>query len=171
MLIQPDKSALGDGRLDEVESLARLKERNARDAAKNRIPDQDVLENKAAALGMPLQPNELIRRIQRLNPKIIVEPGGVRNAVAVRYPKKDEKGVETKEYVTGFYIDQPMPEFSCVVVDNRGLPLREVRGWRTVIMALIRVKALKPQQVEVVFGRANGQRATLWDKHMQHERK
>jgi hypothetical protein len=171
LLIQPDRNELGDGRLNEVESLAKLKEQNNKSAEQFRIPDQDVLENREAALGWPMQPNDLIRRIQKLNPKIVVEPGGVRNAVAVRYPKLNENGELVKAYVTGFCIDMPLPEFSAVVVDARGNPVRELRGWRTILAALVRQKCLTEKQVTLTFGNANGQRAELWNKHMQQERK
>ncbi len=170
MLIQVDRNELGDRRLNAVEAVARAKEENKRLAAANKIPDQDVLEDKKKALGYPLSPNELIRRIQKLNPKIIVEPGGARNAVAVRVAKKNENGEVEKVYVTGFYIDQPMPEFSAVVVDSRGLPVRELRGWRTVLLALVRQKLLTLKQVELTFGNANGERSVLWNKQTQTER-
>jgi hypothetical protein len=168
MLIQPDRNELGDKRLNEVEGLAKAKEENLALAAQNKIPDQAVLEDAKAALGMPLHPNELIRRIQRLNPRIIVEPGGVRNAVAVRTLAFDtEIGKEEKKYITGFYIDMPMPEFSCVVLDNKGLPVKEVRGWRTVLLALIRQKLLTKKQCDLTFGKAQGQRTSLWDRQTQ----
>jgi hypothetical protein len=171
MLIQIDKNELGDKRLNEVEGVAKLKEENRKLHDANRIPDQDTLEDKRAAHGMPMSPNELIRRIQNLNHKIIVEPGGAANAVAVRHAVKQPDGTMTKEYITGFYIDQPMPEFSCVVVDNKGLPVREVRGWRTVLLALMNVKLLSLKQVELTFGKANGQRAILWDRTNQARNK
>ena len=172
MLIQTDKNELGDKRLDAVEGLAKIKEENKKLSDKNRIPDQDILEKREMALGFPLSPNDFIARIQRLNPRIIVELGGVKNAVAVRYAKLNpETGKYEKEYVTGFYVDHPLPEFSSVLVDGKGLPIREIRGWRSVLLALMRQKLLTLKQVELTFGKANGQRAILWDKQTQAERK
>ena len=164
MLVKADASLLGDKNLQDKEAVAKVKEENIALAQKNRIPDQDILEKREMAMGLMLQPNEFIRRLEKLNPKIIIEAGGVRNAVAVRYPKLQEDGTLRKEYVTGFYVDAPLPEFSSVVVDNKGLPIREIRGWRSVLLALYRQKILNLKQIEIMFGKALGRRATLWDK-------
>lgn len=171
MLVKDDSALLGDKYLNEVEGLAKIKEENKVLTDKNRIPDQEILEDKRAAVGLTMEPSELINRIQRLNPKILVELGGVKNAVAVRYVKKSEEtGKDEKVYVTGFYTDHPLLEFSYVLVDNKGLPVREMRGWRSVLLALIRQKLLTMKQIELIFGKANGQRAILWDKQTQAER-
>jgi hypothetical protein len=170
MLIQPDKKLLGDKYLKDAEAVARLKEDNAKATAQNRIPDQNLLEDKKAALGIPLAASELIIRLQKLNPKIVIQQGGVRNAVAVRYPMKDEKGNEVKEYITGFYIDNPLPEYSCVVTDARGLPWREIRGWRTVLTTLIRRGIITEKQADLTFGKPGSWRSILWDKARHSER-
>ena len=164
MLVKADKSLLGDKNLQDKEAVAKVKEENKALASQNRIPDQDILEKREMAMGLMLQPNEFIRRLEKLNPKIIIEAGGVRNAVAVRYPKRQEDGTIHKDYVTGFYVDAPLPEFSSVVVDNKGLPIREIRGWRSVLLALFRQKIVTMKQLDLTFGKAMGQRAILWDK-------
>lgn len=169
MLIQPDKNLLGDKHLKDAEAVAKIKEDNKRLTDQNRIPNQALLEDKKAALGIPLQPSELIMRLQKLNPKIIVQQGGVRNAVAVRYPTMVE-GKEEKKYITGFYIDNALPEYSCVVTDDRGLPWREIRGWRTVLTALIRQGILTEQQCDLSFGKPGTMRSVLWDKQRHAER-
>lgn len=163
MLIQPDKSKLGDGNLQDSEAVAKLKEENLRRSSENRIPDQDVLENREAALGHPMLPSELILKLQKLNPKILIEKGGVPGSVAVRYvpPGKTEK-----VYVTGFPTEYPLPEFSAVVVDEKGLPWKELRGWRSVLLALDQKGLLTREQVKLTFGYPTGQRAILWDKHL-----
>jgi len=164
MLIQPDRNELGDARVKDAEAVAKVKEENRNRANQNRVPDQDILEDKQAAMsGLSLEPSEVIIRLQKLNPKIVIQQGGVRNAVAVRYPKLVD-GEMQLEYITGFYIDSPLPEFSFVVVDNRGLPWREVRGWRTVLSQLIRAKVITKKKADLMFGTANGQRAVLWDR-------
>jgi hypothetical protein len=174
MLIQPDKELLGDKHVKDAEAVAKLKEDNKTATAKLRIPNQDLLEDRAAALGIPLHPSVLISRLQKLDPKIIVEQGGVRNAVAVRYPRiSPETGEMEKSYVTGFYVDNPLPEFSCVVVDNRGLPWREIRGWRSVLIALIRQNIVTEGQCDLIFGKNDGKRAVIWNEsnYAQRNRK
>lgn len=171
MLVKDDVSLLGDKFLNETEGLAKIKEENQKLSDQSRIPDQEILEDKKAAVGLTMEPSELINRIQRINPRILVELGGAKNAVAIRCVRKNpETGVDEKAYVTGFYIDHPLLEFSCVLVDNKGLPVREMRGWRSVLLALVRQKLLTLKQVELMFGKANGQRAILWDKQTQAER-
>lgn len=167
MLIYDDSRKLK--RLDEVESLASIKEGNAAMTAKMRIPDQDILENREAALGWPMQPSEFIRRIEKLNSAIKIQTGGVRGAVAVRAPQLVDGKMELK-YISGFYVDQPLPEFSCVVLDDKGLPFREVRGWRTVLLGLVKAKVLTIEQVDLTFGKPNGGRAILWQKQTKDKR-
>lgn len=150
-----------------AEAVAKAKEETRKQATQHRVPDQDVLENREAAKGYYLEYSELIARIGRLNSKILFQKGGVDNAVAVRFPKPDGMGGHTLEYVTGFFC-QPLPEFSSVILDDKGLPVREVRGWRSVLHALIRAGALTKRQCDVVFGPAVGQRSSLWYRHLQH---
>jgi hypothetical protein len=164
MLVKADKSMLGDKYLRDREAVAKAKEENQAAAAASKIPDQDILEKREMAMGLMLQPNEFIRRLEKLNSKLIIEAGGVRNAVAVRYPKMQEDGTIEKAYVTGFYVDAPIPEFSSVIVDSKGLPVRELRGWRSVLLALYRQKIVTLKQLDLVFGKAQGQRSVLWNK-------
>jgi hypothetical protein len=148
-----------------AEAVAKAKEDNKRLASKSRITDQDILEDHEAAQGIELHHNELIRRIQLLNPKILIMPGGINGAVAVRYPKF-EFGEWSNTYITGFYL-QPLPEFSSVTTDANGLPHREIRGWRSVLLALIKAGALDRKKVDALFGPARGQRSGIWYRTLQ----
>lgn len=168
MLIKADRDLLGDKLLDLKEKNERMREENKQKAAQFRIPDQQLLENRDMARGWMMDWQELVRRIVKLNASIRVEQGGIPNAVAVRIVKQ-VCGEEVKQYVTGF-VKEPLPEYSSVTVDKNGLPVREIRGWRSVLNALIRAGALTLQQVEVTFGPATGQRAILWDRQMQSKR-
>jgi hypothetical protein len=144
-----------------AEAIEKATEDTRKAASANRIPDQAILENHEAARGVPMEANELIRRLQKMNSKLVIVPGGVPNAVAVRYPKKNESGEIEQAYITGFYLER-LPEFSSVTVDNMGLPHREVRGWRSVLMALIDNSILDRAKVDLMFGPALGQRTGLW---------
>lgn len=151
-----------------AEAAAKAKEDTLALAAKNRIPDQDLLEETEMAKGYYLDHNELIRRLQRLNSQILIQQGGVANAVAVRYPLMED-GELKQQYVTGFFLE-PLPEYSSVTTDDKGLPVREIRGWRSVLLALIRVGALTHSQCDVMFGPAAGQRSGLWYRSRQAQR-
>lgn len=162
MLIQPDSSKLGTKTPVDAEAMAQLKEINLRKAEEFKVPDQEILEDKVAALGHPMQPSDFILRLQKLNPKILIEKGGVRNSVAVRYVPR---GQADKVYVTGFPIDIPLPEFSAIVVDDEGRPFRELRGWRSVLLALVKKDLITMHQVKLTFGYPTGRRAILWEKN------
>lgn len=149
-----------------AEAIAKATEETRAIASINKIPDQYILENHEAARGVPMEANELIRRLQKMNPKILIQPGGVPNAVAVRYPTQNENGEIEQMYITGFYLEK-LPEFSSVTVDNMGLPHREVRGWRSVLMALIDNNILNRTAVDLMFGPALGQRTGLWYRQLQ----
>lgn len=153
------------------EAIVKAKEDTKKLASKNHIPDQDLLANHDMARGVELEANELIRRLQLLDPKILVQKGGIEGAVAVRYPLKDEETGEIKpQYVTGFYL-QKLPEYSSVTLDNMGVAHREIRGWRSVLMALIQRGILDPKKVELLFGPALGQRTGLWYRGLQGQGK
>ena len=151
MLIQTDKNELGDKRLDPTENLAKLKEENAQLTAKSKIKDQSLLENKDMAIGSPMEWSGLVYLLKKMNTQIIIEDGGVRNALAVRYPGKLADGTFGKRYVTGFY-KEVMPEFSCILSDERGRATRECRGWRTVVLALIRQGIIRYKDAVETFG-------------------
>src|ERR1039458_8096558 len=169
MLIQPDKSQLGDSHLDEVENLSKLKEGNAVRTEKLKVHDQATLENKDMALGTPMGWQDLVRLLAKMNHKIICEDGGMKDAIAVRYPAMQEDGVYGKKYVTGFY-KEVLPEFSHITTDERGLPKREVRGWRTVVLALIRQGIVSYRDAVEVFGEPNGVRSGRWHELLQNSK-
>ena len=88
MLIVPDKKFLStDQYLSPAENVAKLKQGNRELAAEKRIPNQDLLENQDMALGQPMSPVIFIQKLRKL-PNVIVEQGGISNAVAVRTPIK-----------------------------------------------------------------------------------
>jgi len=159
-----DKSSLGDINLSPAEAVKKATEENRKLASVHRIQDQALLENHDMAEGRPLEWSELARRICKLNPSLVVEPGGVFGAVAVRLIGRGETGEVEKRYLTGFYMDK-LPEFSRVCVDKNGLLVAEERGWRSVLQALIHGKAITKAQADREFGPALGRRTELWDRN------
>lgn len=161
MLIQPDSNDLGDKRLDATENLAKLKEDNLKLASKFKLPDQTVLEDAKMAVGTPMDWHDLVRLLEKMNPKIKCVDGGMANAIAVRYPAMQEDGVFGLKYVTGFY-KEVLPEFSNVSTDVRGLVVRENRGWRTVVLHCIYQGIVSYKDAVDVFGEPNGVRSGRW---------
>lgn len=168
MLIYDDSSSLGDKKLNEVEGTARIKEDTLSKREKFKHPQHDILINHEMAEGNSMEPAEFIRRLQALDPSIIVEAGGIPNACAVRVicwddnPNSDEYGKFIRKYVSGFYTDRKLPEFSSLIVEDDFTPRREVRGWRTVLLQLINQKVVTYKQVKTAFGDPSGKRNSLW---------
>ncbi len=174
-IIITDSNELGDKRLDPKEVLIKLREENNSHAQRmTRKPDQDILGNKDMAQGQPMEYQHLIHLLKKMNPNIIIKDGGVKGAVQVRYhsttdwDQKSEGGDGTK-YVTGFY-KEVLPEFSWEQDDSRGRPTREIRGWRTVVLALIKQGIISYKDAVDVFGEPNGIRSGRWKKLLREYR-
>ena len=169
MLIQTDINELGDKRLDPKESLAKIKEENIAMRAKDKLPGQEQLEDAEAALGTPLAYQELIRRLKLLKPELIIQDGGMPNAIAVRIFRDNGDGEGPRlTYLTGFY-KEVLPEYSSVTVDEHGVALDEKRGWRTVLLMLMKQNVVSYRRVVEVLGDAFGQRSNRWHQQLQEK--
>ena len=165
-------------RLNEIlspeENVAKQKEeiRNDRQA-RLKHPRQNILDDKDMAVGEALHPNEFIRKLRLVNPHLIIEDGGVPGAVAVRVraldddPLSPRHGQYVAKYVSGFFKDRILQEFSHFINDRDGIPVREVRGWRTVLLMLIHQGHLSYKKTTEVFGEPQGERGILWREQMQ----
>jgi hypothetical protein len=175
MLLDPQGNKLGDRNVKDAESVARLRENIRATTDKKKIPNQALLEDQDMAIGEPMSPQLFIEKLRKF-PGVIVEQGGIPNAVAVRMlvtdedPTSETHGKQIKRYVSGFYVDRVLPEFSSVTTNEHGLATREIRGWRSVLLALFNSKAVTLKQLKAAFGDANGQRGTLWQQRMQAAR-
>lgn len=174
MLIQPDIHELGDKRLNPEEAV--IKERNELlgIAAKKKIHGQAELENPERSGGPKMPWQEVLRRIRKCNPEIRAKDGSP-GSIALYRPKRPweyelsdfveipPNGLFFRDhkYVGGFE-KQPMPEYAHVTLDSSHLPLREVRGWRSVLMALIKAKAVTYEKVCRQFGEPTGSRSGRW---------
>lgn len=172
-----DPTVLGDRLPRDGDSLAQKWEDTKRKEAAFKIPDQAFLENHEAARGGPLQPNEFIRRLRKIAPNLIIEQGGYRNCVRVCIQARDdEPSSDTFNQLVkvplscGFCVDEPLPEFSSVVTDDRGVASREIRGWRTVLLRLIHTGAVPYPAVKAEFGDPPGQRGKYWMQQLRERR-
>ena len=121
------------------------------------------------AMGQPMAYQDLIRLLKRINSALIFEDGGVKDAIAVRYPGHLEDGTYGKRYVTGFY-KEVLPEFSCIQSDEHGRATRECRGWRTVLVPIIKQGIISYKDAVDVFGSPEGQRSGRWKQLLSRER-
>jgi hypothetical protein len=199
MLIQANKSMLGDQFLDPKEALAQQKEINKGVIEERKIWGQKELEDHERSAGPRMPYQELIYRIRKLagttvcgNPKIMVLEGSPGN-VAIYVMKTRKELAETHEdelaeirqkrppqglhpdffydykYATGFP-KEDIPEFAHLELDDRGLAKREIRGWRSVLIALIKAGAFSVQEANEEFGEARGVRSHRWFEQLRDYR-
>jgi len=168
---------LGDKRLQGKDSLAKLKEGNQRLTDSKKIEGQKELEKQERSAGPRMPYQEVIRRIQKLNSQIKVKDG-IPGNVALYAPRTGQELSELEEpdprgdfftrfkYVGGFSTE-PMPEFSHVILDERGLATREYRGWRSVLISLIKAQVLSYQSAVEEFGEPYGPRSSRWFEQLR----
>jgi hypothetical protein len=175
-LVQVDRDELGDKRLNPEEAVCREREDLLKQASKHQIWGQKELEDHERSAGPRMPYTELIRRLHNINPSIKIregKPGSV--AVYFLKPREDWENVsyagDTKpsdeffldhRYITGFE-KEPLPEYSHVTLDTSRLPVREIRGWRSVLIALIKAHVITYEQAIHEFGDpSNDKRSTRW---------
>jgi hypothetical protein len=178
MLIQPDINELGDQRLSLDEANIRERESLLKKASVHKISGQAELEDPDRAAGPRLNYREIIRRIQNINPSIQVREGSPGSVAIYRLKSNREIAEDVHEtertfftdhvYVTGMEKDW-LPEFAYVVLDTSNLPTREIRGWRSVLIALVKSRAISYASAVEAFGEPYyDQRSKRWYEQLNH---
>jgi|SRR6185312_3133198 len=171
-----DPTVLGDRLPRDKDSLAQMKEKIQHHRDKeHRSAEQPILTNQEASAVNYIQPMDFIRRLKKLNDGLLFGHGGIPGHVSVWVVAlDDEVGSPTYGRLTevpiacGFPIMKPLPEFSWVGTDDWGIATKEEeRGWRTVLMRLIKGGFLKYSAVKAEFGEPHGSRGVLWHKQLQ----
>lgn len=168
--VETDRNQLGDSHLDEGESLIRERQKSLDLAAKSKIWGQRELEDKERSAGARLSYREVIRRLQNINTQIQVREGSP-GSVAM-YRRKKPWEYEESDPQDGFFQDHvyvtgcekhDLPEYPHVTLDTSGLPVREYRGWRSLLIAFIKSGAITYEQSIQAFGNPRGDpRSTRW---------
>lgn len=150
-------------RITGMEALRRSFEETDKELIKYRLDDQDALKNAEARMGKPMSHSDLFRRVSKCNPRITMEDSLNDPLVAGFYLTTREG----KKYLVAFDKGY-LPEFSIVVTDNADLPIKERRGWRTVLLRLLKQRALTWRQILAVWGDAHGHSSKLWQIQTRH---
>jgi hypothetical protein len=195
-LVQVDINELGDKRLDPKETVAREREDLLRIEAKKKIWGQEELEDPDRSLGPRLQWKQLIQRILLCNPQIKVKDSQFGRAIALYIRKRPDEYTEIDniilwqpevarlmnipvpadsffihyKYLTGFNKHE-MPEYSHVTVDSSHIAHREYRSWRSVLLALIKARAITYSAAIEHFGNPESdKRSGRWFEQTQRFR-
>jgi hypothetical protein len=173
MLIQPDKNELGDKRLSPEESVAKERASLLDILNKRNIHGHDDLIQADRSQGSRLHYGELITRLRRLCPSLLVKDG-IEGNVAL-YIRKSQNEMAASgydlsmpqwynenKYATGFPKGW-IPEWGHLTTDTDNRAEHEIRGWRSVLIALIKTRAITYAAAVNEFGDPSGdQRAQYW---------
>ena len=168
---------LGDEHLNPEEAVIHEREDLLRMAAKCKIHGQEELEDTDRSAGPRLYYAEILRRLRILNPRLAVLDG-IEGNVALYRPLEPweydpEQWDEEKpdwfnqyKYVGGMAKNW-LPEYSHVLLDTSNLPTREIRGWRSVLLALIKSRTIAVEGAIQQFGDpSNDQRSGRWEEQV-----
>ena len=149
MLIQPDKWKLGDGLLNKEQALRKSYEDTEKSVARYRLDDHEELKNMEKRMGMPMLANDLINKITKLNPRVWAEDSLANPTTVVGFYYTNNEG---KKACAVPFLKGALPEFSFILVDAADLPVKEVRGWRTVLHRLLKLRLITWKDVITHFG-------------------
>lgn len=163
-MVETDINELGDKRLNPEEGVIKEREALLKKASVYKIEDQAELQNEKRSEGSRLSFSELLHRLQRIAPDLQVKDGSPGN-VALYFPRTAEQldaalreGGQNdiffifNKYVGGFPKEE-LPEWGYVDIDTSLIATREhLRGWRTVLIGLIRAGVISYQQAIEEFG-------------------
>jgi hypothetical protein len=169
---------LGDAHLDPKEEVARQREELLKDIAPRKAYGQEELDKAERSEGPRLYYSVFLRKLKKIYPQLLVKDG-IPGNVALYRPKTEGEIIRDgydlaaprwyneHKYFAGFPKDH-IPEWGHYVNDTDGIAEREVRGWRTVLIAFIKQGVLTYQAVVGEFGDpANDQRSRFWFEQLQ----
>lgn len=147
-------------RLGRNEINAYIKEDRERLLQRTRNPEFEEMTGERR-LGHVMHSNEFIGRLKKILPNLVVWPGLRGNDLSL-YRVYGEQ----VDFIC-WCAQRYLPEFSIVEFNKDRQPINEIRGWRTVLIRVIKFGLLSEQQVEKEFGRpTNPQEARFWDRQL-----
>lgn len=182
-MVEVDKHELGDARLNPEEAVVREREDLLRIRhQKHAIPGQASLVDVDRSTGSRIPCGEFIVRLHKLNPAILVKDG-IPGNVAL-YIRKSEIELECDgydltrpmwwnehKYVSGIPTSL-LPEWGHLTTDTDGIAEKEVRGWRSVLIAFIKARVFTYAQAALEFGDpVFDQRSRFWFEQLSQFRK
>lgn len=173
--VEPDSSMLGDKHLDPAESVAREREALLSIRQKDKMYGHDELIEADRSEGCRLHYSAFIPKLKQICPQILVKDGSPGN-IAIYVPKTEMEMLEgydllapkwhnESKYVTGCP-KEDLPEWGHLTTDTDGVANREVRGWRSMLIAFIKQKHCSYAAVVQEFGEPEDSRSRLWHEQL-----
>jgi hypothetical protein len=154
-------SAIGRSEMDSY-----LAEDKNRRLDKYRIPDQEDRKASRGRWGRAMQSSELILKIARIAPSVFPMDGRIEGDISL-IRRRPSGYVDYIAYTNSGLL----PEYSIVVVNEDNLPLHELRGWRTVLLRLIKAGVVTEEQVNKEFGLpSDGEISRFWREELKRFR-
>ncbi len=170
---------LGDAHLNLEEGVVKLREELRSDISNREAYGQKDIEKEDRSSGARMYYSLLLRKLRVIYPEMLTKDGIVGH-VALYRPKTDAEKINdgldlavpawynNHKYFTGFPKDY-IPEWGHYQNDTDGIALREVRGWRSVLIAMIKQGLVTYDAVVAEFGDPiHDQRSKYWFDQLQN---
>jgi len=145
------------------ETIAKLWEQTDNELERERLPDQENWKNADRQRGLPMDSNDLIRRVRVLNPLLWAEDS--RNCpghAGFYFTDNGQRAFSGAHFKKGIVF-----EFSRIYVDAADRPVAVEYGWREVLHRLLKKKLIKWKQMVKVFPIYNSVRSEPFERQTQ----
>ena len=145
------------------EKLQELWEDTDKKLQQERVPDQANFKNADRQRGIPLDSNELVRRVQKMNPFVWAEDSiNCKGHANFYFPKHGRRACAQAPFKHGVVF-----EFSRIYVDAADRPVAVEYGWREVLHRLLKKKLITWGQIVKHFPIYASARSEAFDRQTQ----
>lgn len=121
--------------------------------------EQDKWKRSPQRIGKPMSHLQLERYVTRSNPALYMEVSRNDASIVGFYLRGADSG---RRFICAFPRGQ-LTEWSVIETDAADLPIREVRGWRTVLVRLLKTRCLTFNQVSEIVRAHYGYSPVEWN--------
>lgn len=130
-----------------ADALAERKQLTQKALMPYKLDDHAALKNAEVRLANGMFHGEFIGRVEKATGRKVWAEDSYRDKSIVGF-YTIKNGVKT--YICSFEKGY-LPEFSIIQTDERDMPVKENRGWRTVLTRLLQTGAIKMYQIKNAF--------------------
>lgn len=172
-MVEVDPVELTDQRLNPEEAVIKFRAEELKKRERDKPYGQKEMDSPERSAGPRIYYTDLIAKLKKLYPALLVKDGSPGN-VAI-YRRKTESEIirdgydlsvpgwyNEHVYATGFPKDY-IPEWGHYLNDTDGVALHEFRGWRSVLIAMLKANMFSYKDAVAEFGSpAQDQRSRFW---------